>query len=476
MKGEFIKPVDGRIESLPAPENFEITSVTYKSVSLKWDAVDGAVSYNIYRDSYSPTIGDLIASGITGTTYTDEELTTLSRYTYHVRAVRASDEVSYNRAEKSATIPDIPEPDLTIENLPNDGGLKLSWADDYDPDLTYSIYKKTYSGTFYSSSSPEESNITESYWIDDSTNAGEHYYYGIRAFLGDKKSDDIHAVYGWHMDEPDDAVARLKGEEIEITWGDNYTVPEGIEARVERSADGGAFETLGTVAGKDESYTDDTIDFGVAYAYRLTLVDGEVEKTHTCDEVTFDGKVTGVKASDGSSGYGEIVVTWDALTLADSYAVYESTMEVGGYSLIDTVTDNEYVRTGLNRAQRRYYKVKAIDNDGPEMPLSEAACGEAWGRAIAEPDVDISNKIARVEWEGQQGTDYYVVVWLVQGDSDYFYYSEDKIYGTSVNLLMSSFVGDFLDFWVMGYQTVDGGDDHYSEAGIRSTYNFVSSF
>lgn len=68
-----------------APENFRQTAKDYFSLSLAWDAAEGATSYKLYRD------GALLAT-LTGTTYTDTGVSPNSSYVYTVTGVNSEGE------------------------------------------------------------------------------------------------------------------------------------------------------------------------------------------------------------------------------------------------------------------------------------------------------------------------------------------------------------------------------------------------
>ena len=68
-----------------APRNFRQTAKDYFSISLAWDAAEGATSYKLYRD------GALLAT-LTGATYTDTGVSPNSSYTYTISGVNAEGE------------------------------------------------------------------------------------------------------------------------------------------------------------------------------------------------------------------------------------------------------------------------------------------------------------------------------------------------------------------------------------------------
>ena len=69
-----------------APANLTATATTSTTVSLSWDSVLAATSYNVYRRKPTETFL-LLAPNITTTTYTDTPTTAATTYFYQVTAV-----------------------------------------------------------------------------------------------------------------------------------------------------------------------------------------------------------------------------------------------------------------------------------------------------------------------------------------------------------------------------------------------------
>ena len=86
--------------TLPAPTGF-IATAGVAQVGLAWNSVSGATSYNLYRSTTSGT-ETLIASGITGTSFTDTGVTNGLEYFYEVTALGPDGE-SPRSNEVSAT-------------------------------------------------------------------------------------------------------------------------------------------------------------------------------------------------------------------------------------------------------------------------------------------------------------------------------------------------------------------------------------
>ena len=106
-----------------APTNLTATAQGPETISLSWDAVDGATSYDVYRE------GNLAATDVTGTTYTDTYLTPMTQYCYQVTAKNSagtsgkSDEACATTAEGQQQNGDFL---LTAEAI-SDTEIKLTW-------------------------------------------------------------------------------------------------------------------------------------------------------------------------------------------------------------------------------------------------------------------------------------------------------------------------------------------------------------
>ncbi|MCR8635735.1 fibronectin type III domain-containing protein [Paenibacillus radicis (ex Xue et al. 2023)] len=100
LKVYEIQVIDG-VPATPIPTNL-IATAGNSQVTLTWTAITGSTGYNIKRSTTPGGPYSTIASNVTGTTYTDANVTNGTKYYYVVTAVGTGGE-SGNSNEASAT-------------------------------------------------------------------------------------------------------------------------------------------------------------------------------------------------------------------------------------------------------------------------------------------------------------------------------------------------------------------------------------
>lgn len=155
-------------------------SATTKKITVKFNSVDGATQYRVYRKTGSDTNWTLIGT-TTKTSYADKKVRTGVKYTYSVAGVwerGSSKYVSYKSSSKLAKALATPQLD-TISSKKS--GIKLSWS--IVPGATgYNVYRKNSNGEF-EKIAYVKGNESVSY-IDKTAKKGKTYTYTVRAMYG----------------------------------------------------------------------------------------------------------------------------------------------------------------------------------------------------------------------------------------------------------------------------------------------------
>ena len=104
-------------QQVNAPSNLRITSTNQTSISLAWNAVSGATSYNVYRSTTSGGTYSVVASPSTNLSV-DSGLTAGTTYYYKVSTVISGQESNQTGFVNGTTSNKL-NPSLTISILPN---------------------------------------------------------------------------------------------------------------------------------------------------------------------------------------------------------------------------------------------------------------------------------------------------------------------------------------------------------------------
>jgi len=148
-------------------------------VTLSWTASAGATSYNVYRGTTSyGQAATPVATGVTGTTYTNTGLTNGTMYYYRIAAFNAGGN-SAESSQVSAT-PVAPPPVPTgLTAVVGAGKVTLTWTASAGA-TSYNVYRGTTS--FGQSATPIAMGVVGTTYVNTGLTTGVTYYYRIAAF------------------------------------------------------------------------------------------------------------------------------------------------------------------------------------------------------------------------------------------------------------------------------------------------------
>ncbi len=189
----------------PAPGGLTATASSASVINLSWTAVTPPAnctigSYSVYRGTasgFTPGPSTLIASALTGTTYSNTGLTASTTYYYVVEALDA-DGASSPSAQVSAktsaascsTLPSAPTGVTAAATSSN--AISLNWTADTPPAnctiSSYSVYGSTTNGFTPSSANLVTSAVTGTSYTNAGLSASTTYYYVIEAVDSDGNS------------------------------------------------------------------------------------------------------------------------------------------------------------------------------------------------------------------------------------------------------------------------------------------------
>jgi len=189
-----------------APTGLTATASSSSAISLSWAAVTPPanctiISYSVYRSTtsgFTPSSSNLVASGVTGTTYSNTGLVASTTYYYVVEALDG-DGTSAASAQASATTQSGGVSCTTVPAAPtgltatasSSSAIALSWAAVSPPAnctiTSYSVYSSTTNG-FTPSSSNLIASVTGTTYTNTGLTASTTYYYKVEALDTDGTS------------------------------------------------------------------------------------------------------------------------------------------------------------------------------------------------------------------------------------------------------------------------------------------------
>ncbi|WMJ85922.1 fibronectin type III domain-containing protein [Anaerocolumna sp. MB42-C2] len=270
---KYVSTGDGSDSDSDNPDNLIAYSEEDDEITLEWDEVDDADSYNIYRATSSSGTYSLIAN-VNGTDYTDDNLSKNKTYYYKIKSVDGSNTSAYSSIAHATTGDDSVNDFRAPRNLDivdsDEDGITLEWDDVNDAE-SYYVYRATSkSGTY---TKLEEVNDTEYYDYD--VTKGKTYYYKVKAYNGKKTSDYSSIVYATAgkdgVDRPDNLyVTDETDDEISLTWDEVEDADYYYVYRATTKS--GTYSKVAKVT--DTEYTDDHLRSDKTYYYKVKAFDG----------------------------------------------------------------------------------------------------------------------------------------------------------------------------------------------------------
>ncbi len=360
-----------------APSELEATLQQEGAVQLGWDAVDGADTYRVYRDTSScvDVSSSALDAGIEQSSYTDETAEKGTEYFYAVTAVASEDgETAESGASEEASAALIASPS-GLSATPGDGTTQLSWEAAGGAD-TYNVYRSTSSGVD-ASSDPLGTGISSVEYTDETAENGTEYFYVVTAVASDGgESDPSGEASTVPFASPSGLSATPGDGTTQLSWeaadgAGTYRVYRSTSSEVDVSG-----SPLDTGISSVE-YTDESAQNGTEYFYVVTAVassggeNAESDASGEAEAIPFAAP----SGLEGTSRDSEVALSWDAAGGADTYNVYRSTSSTSGAEgepLATGVAETSYADTAAENGTKYYYRVTSVNPNGTESdPSSE---------------------------------------------------------------------------------------------------------
>ncbi len=332
VDGEWISSDAVHKTPVGTPKNVKAACNASQSVTLTWDAVEGATGY-IIKSADGKT--KYTAKSIKDTTYTVTGLTNGTQYSFKVYAY--TDGKWYASSARSKT------PVGTPKNVKATSGsqeITLTW--DKVAGATGYIIKSADGKIKYTAKSIKDT----SYTVTGLTN-GTQYSFKVYAYTDGKwyaSSTKSKTPVG----TPTNIKVSAASKQATISWN----AVKGATGYIIKSADGKIKYTAKSI--KDTSYTVTGLTNGTSYKFKVYAYTDGIWYAATSAAVTPTGKPTGVKAVAGSK---QVTLSWNEVNGATGYIIKSADGKTK-YTA-KTIKDTSYTIKNLKGGTQYKFKVYA---------------------------------------------------------------------------------------------------------------------
>jgi fibronectin type 3 domain-containing protein len=172
--GESANSAEASVTTIPAAPGNVAATPGNGQVSLSWSASTGASSYSVLRATSPSGSYTTVATGLTGTNYTDTGLTNGTAYYYAVVATNGSGSSTNSTQVNAVTAPPAP---TNLSAIGWNGAVDLAWTGAGGA-TSYTVKRATTSGGSYTTLA---SSVASTTYSDTTAMNGTTYYYVVSA-------------------------------------------------------------------------------------------------------------------------------------------------------------------------------------------------------------------------------------------------------------------------------------------------------
>lgn len=305
---------------------------------LTWNAVEGAVSYKIYRSTQAGT-GYSLMKTVKDTTYVNLTAKAGTTYYYKVIAVCSNTNGNSRSAAVSVTCK-CAKPVATGSNVAASGKPRLTWAA-VDGAVKYQIYRSDSKNGKYTLMST----VTGTAYTNKSAVSGKTYYYKVKAIGETEASNSVmSAAVKQACVDPVINISQGAASVSSVTI--KWTRADGIASYTlyRSTSKNGTYKKITKTT--DLSYADTSVKAGKTYYYKVVgnpSASGAKKVTSEIISVKAVPGATTMKKTAYSTA-SSITVTWKAFSGADGYRVFRRAVgEEKWTKLADVTSGTKYI-------------------------------------------------------------------------------------------------------------------------------------
>ncbi len=325
------KTEDEKVCTVTTPENLTVYNYNNKLV-FKWDEVDGAEKYKVYRKNESDKKWSVVGE-TKKTTYSDTDIKNGVEYSYSVKA--AGENGVYGNLASGVKCKALKKPSQ-LDVSADKTGVVITW-NKITKATGYKVYRKTDGATKWTCIKTVKDNKTTEY-TDKKVESGKRYSYMVRqvngSTFGSYHIDGASIVF---ISVPENLTVSNYNNKLIFKW---KSVPGAVKYRVYRKLPSDkSWTKLGET--KSLKYTDENVKNGKTYVYSVRAY-GEKDYSARSSSVKSIAlsKPTGVKAVNTTGG---VKISWNKMTTATGYKVYRKAKGETEWTRITTIRGNAVV-------------------------------------------------------------------------------------------------------------------------------------
>lgn len=453
-----------RVLSTPVISSIEQTGANY--ANIKWNEVNGADGYAVYRSDAKDGIYTLLKN-VTDTSTINYNMEVGKRYYYKIAAyANNSGTRRYSVASEVRCITILDKVSIAdIEEL-SSSSVALTWM---------KVANATGYNVYVSGSDTGEYTLVKTLKSADVENgeyatatvsnlkAEQYHYFKIAPYVDEDRSSHIapmssqYKIYVTNLAKPVIASEEQVSEtSLKVSWK-AINNAEGYEV-FRASSITGAYEMVSKV--KTNSYTDKSVSVGNRYYYKVRAYKTVSKKSVYGPFSAIYGSIivntpviNDVLQNTPTSAY----LTWNPVENATGYKVYRADSESGTYTCLKSVTTTEAFNYSLTTNGTYYYKVQAYVDNGTEKTvgvLSAAKkvtlCGLK-ATKITKAYQSTAGSV-KLNWNASTGAEGYEL-FRAEGNGEYTYIKRVTATSTSNGSLTD---GKTYSFMIRPYVTIDG--------------------
>jgi fibronectin type 3 domain-containing protein len=360
----------------PARPSSVSATASGTQVSLAWAASPSATSYNVLRSTVSGSGYAAVATGITGTTYSNTGLATATTYYYVVQGANFYGTGAPSAEAQATTVPAAP---TEVVGVGGSGQITVSWA--AAPKATsYNLLRSTTSGSGYVAFTGS-TGLTGTSYVNSGLAAGSTHYYVVEAANAAGTSARSAQVAATTAPAAPTGLAWSSPSttQINISWA---AVTGATSYNLKRAGvSGGPHSTIATIINPTAGYANSSLNAGTNYYYVASAVNVAGESPNSSQVAAMTRPAAPV-LNTPTVGDRLLGLSWSAVAGATTYRVKRATTSGGPYTTIATTTTTSYADSGLTNGVVYYYVVAAVNVAG-EGPNS----AQVSGKPVAPPPI-----------------------------------------------------------------------------------------